>query len=764
MSSRNTGHPEPIPQLTDPAAGSLPPIVPASASSTLAPVTVYPPEVRALSGAVVPAAQFSSSLNALALLKALRRRWLQALTFGVLGAGLVAAVTWYVMPRANYTAQARLQMAAVPERIIFQTSEAHSDYATFQRTQVELIKSRFVLNAALRQPQIAQLTMVQAQADPVEWLGKELQVGYSGGSEILTIGLSGEKPQELALLVNAVKDAYLNGVVLDGHKKRVDRLRKLEKLYGDYDSELKQQRNTLRELAKTIGVGDSKVQALQQQFLTEMLGKAKKDLAQSNEEMRTAQLELEQLQAKEKQLAEEPVPEAVVTDHLNKDPVIQREEKRVQELEEKIRRLERALNDSSNHPDIVIYRKEIQSLKSAIAARRDTIRPEIEGQLRNLMERETKTSIAQIQEHLGRLTKFKTMLEGDHKRLEEEVGNVREGQFDSQGMQRRNSEVEATVSKVGLEIQALKVELDAPARVKLLDEAEVPNVKDEKKPIRMAGMAGGGVFALIILAISWLEFRAQRIDAPDEVVQTLGMRLIGSLPGLPSRTFPAWFRPRAVDEVSWQNLMTESVDTARTMLLHTARVESLRIVMVTSAVSGEGKTSLSSHLAASLARSGRKTLLVDCDLRKPAAHELFEQALSPGLSEILRGEVNLATAIRRTPLSELWLLPAGVRNSRAIQALAQPPIEGVFHELRDQFDFIIVDSCPVLPTADSLLVSQHVDAVLFSILRGVSQLPKVYAAYQRLAVLGTRMLGAVVNGAQHEGSSSGYGYAYQSRD
>src|SRR5262249_42491525 len=151
----------------------------------------------------------------------------------------------------------------------------------------------------------------------------------------------------------------------------------------------------------------------------------------------------------------------------------------------------------------------------------------------------------------------------------------------------------------------------------------------------------------------------------------------------------------------WHNLLNEAVDVTRTMLVHAAQADGLQIVMVTSALEGEGKTSLASHLAASLARSGRKTLLIDGDLRKPAAHRPFALPLEPGLCELLRGEVHPGDAIQPTRLSRLWLVPAGAWDSHATQALSQGNLQGIFAQARGQFDFIVIDSSPVLPLADA---------------------------------------------------------------
>ena len=205
------------------------------------------------------------------------------------------------------------------------------------------------------------------------------------------------------------------------------------------------------------------------------------------------------------------------------------------------------------------------------------------------------------------------------------------------------------------------------------------------------------------------------------------------------------------------------MDGIRTQLLHAARhgrVEggginspstlhpspSTRVVMVTSAIAGEGKTSLASQLAASLARGGRKTLLIDGDLRNPAVHRRFSLPVQPGLAESLRGETPAEQLVQITSVDGLSILTAGRCDRQAIQALARDGVTTVLERLRADYEFIILDVCPVLPVPDALLIGQHADAVVLAVLRNFSRLPAVYEAQRRLASLDIPMLGAVVLG------------------
>src|SRR5262249_48203894 len=177
--------------------------------------------------------------------------------------------------------------------------------------------------------------------------------------------------------------------------------------------------------------------------------------------------------------------------------------------------------------------------------------------------------------------------------------------------------------------------------------------------------------------------------------------------------------------------LKESVDHARTVLMHQAQASGLKVVMVTSAASGEGKTSLACHLAASLARAGCHTLLIDGDLRKPDAHNVFGCPNAPGLSEVLRGEGRPNQAVPDAPRAGLRLLPAGRCCDAALCALAQRAFGAVLAPLRLEYDFIIVDSSPVLGVPDALMLGKHSDGVLFAVMQGETRTYRLATAADR---------------------------------
>ena len=284
--------------------------------------------------------------------------------------------------------------------------------------------------------------------------------------------------------------------------------------------------------------------------------------------------------------------------------------------------------------------------------------------------------------------------------------------------------------------------------IELYNKASVPEGSVDWMRLFMVGSLGGlGFFLPVFGLIAW-DFAQRRLNASSDLPESLGLKLVGTVPSMNGSA-----KKNAKAEsgmLNGRSGLADAVDGVRTSLMRDAAAESTRIVLVTSPVGREGKTTLATQLAASLGRAGRRTLFIDGDLRNPSAHRLMGVAQNPGLAEILRGEVEIEEAIRPTRANGLWMIPAGNCCEEALQALARDGVQEVFKELAAGFDFVIIDGAPVLTDADALVLGQHVDAAILSVLRDISRVPQVFEARDRLRTVGVRLLGCVYHGAKAE--------------
>jgi succinoglycan biosynthesis transport protein ExoP len=298
------------------------------------------------------------------------------------------------------------------------------------------------------------------------------------------------------------------------------------------------------------------------------------------------------------------------------------------------------------------------------------------------------------------------------------------------------------------------VERRAPQRIIKIDDAILANSNGDamRKYVALAFTLVFG-FGLMVVSVAFVEFQARKVNSVAEVNDGLGIRVVGELPNVSGRV---WRRIRGGKGPSvLKALMAERIDSTRTALIHTSSIDPPRVVMVTSADPHEGKTTTATQLAASLARSGRRTLLVDADIRNPGAHRVFALPQDPGLCEMLRGEAERDAVIHPTRTANLWLLPAGRCDLRSVQALSTSYLGTAIAALCVQFDYVIIDSGPVLKIADPLLIGQHVDAAIVSVLRDQSKVPHVYEACERLRSVGITVLGSVVNGVKDDAARHG---------
>jgi capsular exopolysaccharide synthesis family protein len=701
-----------------------------------------------------PPALLAAAPNVIALIRALRRRWVLASSVGLtLGLSAFTAV-WFLLPPAKNSANVQLMMNADEKGVVHAHPDLVENFDSYQSKQVYLIKSRLVLNTALRLPGVAQLSMLRNATDPLEWLEKELRVDYPS-REILRITIAGDDVEELKTLANAVSKAYLTEIVEKQTKDRQTRLEELRKIQARYKERLASNRRVKAELAKKTGTADAKSNAMYMMMLQEQVKSARTQLVDTKDKIRQMEVVVE-LRAS---TPDQPVPDKMIAAYAeNQAPILNRKHL-IDQLEEELVEGTRRAKDP-NLAGLRQLKNRIDAERLMLATELARLRPKLERQIQEAKVQQSELDSNTLKANLTHFRALEKSLAADVEKFNRAIEDAPGAQLSFQELEFDIEQAETEVRTVTAAINQLEVEMNDPPRVRLLQEAVAYKVDNFVRKAQMAGVAGIAMLGLTAAGIALLEFRSRRVSSVDEVTQGLGVRVVGTVPACPRKVR----RSSSAGKSSyWKSILAESVDAARTLLLHHARREDLRIIMVTSAMGGEGKTSLSSHLAVSMARSGRKTLLIDCDLRNPSAHKLFNVPLEPGLSSLLRGEATVEDCLHPTQATGLFLMPAGACDADALRMLAQDGVQPVFDRVRSEFDFIVVDSSPVLPVADSLMVAQQVDGVLFAILREVSRLPKVHEAYQKLVVLGVRMLGAVVNGTSSELYGYGYGATSQGR-
>lgn len=714
-----------------------------------------------------PAATGPSALNAAptagSLARAFQRRWLLAISSGLLAALLTGLLISVLFP-ARYTTYYRVKINSAKGGNLIGDRGEEADFNVFKATQAALAKTRPVILRALDQQSqgrfVRDLGIVRNQSDPVEWLQTSVKTDFLQAPEIMTATLSADNAEELTLLLNSMAKSLIqeNQIIEDArHLAQIEQMqRTADNFRNDIDLKRKIYNQRLSTLGPNQAVAGRKLEQLEQD-----LRDTRKSLRDKQSELAGVRVRLEQLNQRASNPEANPVPEQALNEILRQEPEAAEYAKRVQVAKKHYQDALRIIQNPGSD-QMRSYQNEVDAAERSFEAFRRSKLPDLTKKYREKLAIDSSVEATRLRDDVLSLEQQEALLRDAADRIETQIHQFRPQNMPVElvGLQQEIDSKEDALKRVIAEIQFKQVNVP-PARVSILQDAIEPHGRDYSRQLKFVGAGSIGMFLIAVLGVSFVEFRSRKITSSDEVKSGLGLHVVGTVPALPEKARSPMAQAKL--DAYWQNQLMESVDTIRTILLHSARTTNTRVIMVTSAVGGEGKTSLASQLAASLARAWKKTLLIDGDLRNPTSHKVFDIPQEPGLSEVLRGEMSAAEAVRSTPLSRLWILPAGHWDSHAVQALAQDNVRLMLEEMKQQYDFIILDSCPILPVADSLLLGQNVDGVLMTVMQDVSRSPAVHAAHQRLESLGIKTLGAVVIGAKNELGPLGYKYAYQRR-
>ncbi len=282
------------------------------------------------------------------------------------------------------------------------------------------------------------------------------------------------------------------------------------------------------------------------------------------------------------------------------------------------------------------------------------------------------------------------------------------------------------------------------SNIRIVDAAELPRVpvSPNRRSDLLIGLLGGLLFAFGLTV--FFERIDSRIKRPDDIEMHLRLPSLGLIPriagkndgaGLPliSNGVPAAF--------------SESFGSLRTNVVFSSAEDGPRSIVVTSTRPSEGKSVVAANLAIGFANSGQRVLLIDGDLRRPKLHEAFKVRQQPGLSNLLVGNTKASEAVVKTSTPGLWLLPAGKIPPNPAELLGSRRFQDFLASLGEHFQFVVLDSPPVMAVADASVLSHRATSVIFVVGAEMTSRHAAATAVQQLLKARARVIGAVLNRA-----------------
>ena len=272
------------------------------------------------------------------------------------------------------------------------------------------------------------------------------------------------------------------------------------------------------------------------------------------------------------------------------------------------------------------------------------------------------------------------------------------------------------------------------------------------------GLLFGGALALLV------EILNRAFNAPEDVQRRLHLPVLGHVPFLKLAHMP---EPHEGSNVVHPTLVTfhdppstgaEAYRGIRSALLYGATSGGAKIVQITSANAGDGKSTLSSNLSISLAQSDKRVVLIGADLRRPSLAALFGISNDVGLGTVLAGDAKPADVIQQTGVPGLAVMPGGPPPPNPGELLTSPRFKQMLDELASRYDFILLDTSPVLAVTDPCTIAAQVDGVLLAICNSRHARSSVSRSVERLTAVGARLLGVIVKGNNRCSGPGGFGY------
>lgn len=704
----------------------------------------YPSEFSTIVGDYgAPGAQASQPrLNVMRMLKL---RWPGMLIVFIIFAIPAATVAWFFVP-AQYTAVATLRFLSVQPRILANSEILTIPYNTFVNTQVNALMDYEILEKVLMEPSVRALPIVMEQKSPLEFLKKKIFARHQPGTELVRVMCILPERDATKTIVDALTKVYLQVARSSDADAGGQRMKTLNDNKLQLERELVNITNKTISLQQALGIPIKYIENMTPSETTqyrEQIAEAERTLNQATSQMETTKRALDEAQLAKADYARDRSAVIFKFDIENAvaaEPGVASLRSSLAQAETELALSEERFKE--NNPQLQVLRKNIDTLKTRLASLEQRARGDALDSFiaRKQIEYDDTTRVAELARELR--DDFQEKLEQHEGTLENAANTLTE----YQNLLRDQDEKLRRLAEINSQINTIRIEESAPARVQPASPAVVPPDPDYGKKLQftLLGIIGAG--GMGVMFGLWRELSDQQIRSPQDVTTMTSIPLIAAIPHLSEDRLPADVHSPLLILDHPNSPTADEFRRILVRLLYPAEgATEINSCLVTSPTRGDGKTSMACNLAVALAEADRRVLLLDISSREASIERCFHLEEGPGLCDILCGSGSLMEYIRPVSVPNLHILGPGFGDGDLAGRLASRELLELIEEAEHEFEHVIIDSPPSLLMADARLLAPVVDGVVVVVGAGVSTVGMLRRCLRELDQVGATVVGIALN-------------------
>lgn len=707
-------------------------------------------------------------LDALFFLGVLRKHWRWMIPLSLLFATLACGI---VLSTFKPYYEARFRLEVDPSNYIVFNDNVVRSTPEFIDLQRAIMLSNSVLEKVVSDKMVAMVPSIANSKDPVQTLRSIVRVVGSAGNRLMDVKFQDQDPKIAANLTNVLVDEYLRSrrsieqVRTSSQERNV--LAALTKAESEVEAAKQRVRDLSMQAVKTdtfVGESDSG------KIDTSYLDGIRMHRMELTSQLSILQLNLAELKSafdrdleNQDRQSDEAEPLVVPDEVLDKDIIVMASRQQMENFRYQLKDLDTNTTIGPKNPIYVQAKRRFDNCEEEYKRLRESRRRELGDRGSRASIEERRGRIGSLNAEISQIRTKRDVLEAQLKdylaALKQSSATSVDLQFAASDLEEWN-DIRKTVHERRIK---LSTERDAIDDVRELERAITPKLPVEEWPKKQLVLASGVCFLLPFLVGVLLELRSRKVDDANQLETRSRLSVLGEISTIPVAATGKLTKKRR-SHARELRLFEESVDSLSTTLTLREDLRECRVFTITSALSGEGKTSVSCQLVVSLARStSSKVLLIDGDLRAPDVHHVFGRPMTAGLVGYLNGVAEWSDLVDRDWNESIHILTSGYLKGSPHRILSNGRFERMIAEAREEYDFIVIDTPPVLPASEALLFAKVADAVLMCALRDKSRIEQLVQAYHRLEASGAKVAGSVLSGVPVKEYASYYGDYYASK-